>query len=254
MLRRQRSRPAWRGWRLASHCSAHRHLLLLALLLSGSILLGQSIRVLPAAAQSFNQCAPPSVTISVTPPAALVGQPVRFDYAATAGAGCTQATAPLPTLLINFGDGRALLPLNGPSGTMTHSYATLGSYAVLVTAASGGRIGRVQTTVTVRPAAQQLAVTLRATPLTVRAGDLVDFLGQVVTGSGDPNAVTTSATIIFGDGQAVTPQTTGAGFLAQHAYSNVGIYAATLSVTDSSGQTAQASVTISVVPRTLVWP
>ncbi len=251
MRRRQRPCPAQSAWRLPHPGSSQWPLLVL--LLSGILLVGQSIRVRPAAAQPFNQCAPPSVTINVMPPSALVGQPVRFDYSATAGAGCTQATAPLPTMLINFGDGRAPLPLNGPSGTITHIYTVPGTYAVLLTATSAGRMGRVQTTVRVGPAAQQLAVTLRATPLTVRAGDLVDFLGQVVTGSGDPNAVTTSATLLFGDGQAVTPQTTGAGFIAQHAYTSVGTYAATLSVTNSSGQTAQASVTITVVPRTIAW-
>ena len=208
---------------------------------------------LPASAAQppGGQCAPPSVTVNVSPSAPIAGQPVTFSYSAVAGGGC--ANPPLPSMLINFGDGRAPLPLDGPAGTITHIYAVPGSYAVLVTASSAGRIGRATTVVTVAPAVQQLAVTLRATPLTVRAGDLVDFLGQVVTGSGNPNAITTGATIIFGDGQAATPQTTGAGFIAQHAYASVGTYAATLSVTNSSGQTAQASVTITVVARTIAW-
>ncbi len=229
---------------------------LLLLLLGGFVLLTNSMDVRPAAAQSINQCAPPSVSLRVSPPAPVAGQAVTFSFAAVAapplvaGGGC--ANPPLPFMLINFGDGRAPLPLNGPSGTISHVYSVPGSYAVLVTANSGGRIGQARAIVTVAPGAQQAAVTLRATPLTVRAGDLVDFLGQVV--AADPNAVTTSATIYFGDGQAVTPQTTGAGFLAQHAYSSVGTYAATLSVENSSGQIAQASVTITVVPRTLAWP
>jgi PKD repeat protein len=95
------------------------------------------------------QCGPPMVTVSAAPSAATVGQAITFSYAAVAGAGCTMETAPLPTLLINFGDGSAPLPLNEPSGSIMHSYTTPGEYTVSVTALSGGQTGQGSATVSV---------------------------------------------------------------------------------------------------------
>ncbi len=135
----------------------------------------------------------------------------------------------------------------------SHTYALPGAYtATLTLTDTSGRVGRATTLVAVTPGVQRYVVTLRASPLSVRAGDLVDFLGQVV--ASNPGAVTAGTTIDFGDGQTATPQTTGAGFIAQHAYTRIGTYTALLTVIDTTGQIARASVRITVVARTIAWP
>src|SRR5829696_3773598 len=79
-----RSRPGRRGGRAA----------LLLLLVAGLALVGP-MAARPAAAQ----CAPPAVTLSASPRAALAGQPVTFSFSATAGgpvvAGVSCAAPPL---------------------------------------------------------------------------------------------------------------------------------------------------------------
>jgi PKD repeat protein len=102
-----------------------------------------------ATVQVNAECGPPVVTVSAAPAAAIVGQPVTFTYAAVAGEGCTMETAPLPALLISFGDGSAPLPLSDPSGSIAHSYSAPGTYTVTVTARSGDQTGEASTDVVV---------------------------------------------------------------------------------------------------------
>lgn len=216
--------------------------LFMLLLVSGVILLGSGPGLTPAAAQQVaGVCGPPTVTVSATPRTAGVGQSVRFSFSAVAGGGCINP--PLPSMLIGFGDGTSPLPLNGPSGTITHAYNGPGIFTVRVTATSAGLTGQATTTVTVTSPGQSI-VTLAASPQSVVAGQQVDFTGQVIVAN--PGAITTGATIFFGDGQSTVPLTTGAGFIAQHSYANPGTYTATLSVNDSTGRTTQATTTITV--------
>jgi PKD repeat protein len=98
------------------------------------------------------------------------------------------------------------------------------------------------------PAPQRTVVSLAAAPSSAPAGQSIDFTGQVR--SSPPGAITTRATIDFGDGQRVPPLVTGAGFIAQHTYAAPGTYTATLSVTDSTGRTAQAATRVTVTPAT----
>jgi PKD repeat protein len=194
--------------------------------------------------QTVVPCAPPSVTVSATPRFAVAGQAVRISYAAVAGVGCVNP--PLPTMLITFGDGTAPLPLSGPNGTVTHTYPNPGTYTVLVTATSAGLTGQGTTTVAVTSRGQPPVVSLAASPQTAQAGQAVNFTGQVLWAT--PGAITTRVRIDFGDGFVVTPQTTGAGFIAQHVYAAPGSYIATLSVTDTTGLTGRATTTVTVTP------
>lgn len=310
---------------------------LLVLLLSGMALSGSSAAALTASPLSQAACAPPTVSVTASPQMATAGQIVTFAYSAVPGSGCTNS--PLPNTLISYGDGSAPLPLNAPSGSVTHSYSAPGSYTVTVTANSAGQIGQAQTTVmvagasqpptvtasaassvpvgqpvsisysattafgigflsirsmsisfgdgtsplpltppsgtiahtytmpgsylitviatdstgrtgqaqttiVVTGAAQPPSVTLSASPQSTSVGQNVNFTGVVT--SATPGAVSRSAVIAFGDGQNATPQATGAGLIAQHAYNSPGTYTATLSVTDSNGQTGQAQATVNV--------
>jgi PKD repeat protein len=228
-----RSRPGRRGGRAA----------LLLLLVAGLALVGP-MAARPAAAQ----CAPPAVTLSASPRAALAGQPVTFSFSATAGgpvvAGVSCGAPPLPFMLIDFGDGTSPLPLNGPSGTIGHAYAAPGTYAVVVTATSAGVTGQATATVFVSGGSQPSVVALDAAPQAATPGQVVDFTGRVV--SAPPGAITVGATIDFGDGQSALPLTTGAGFIAQHVYAAPGAYTATLTVRDTTGRASQARATVVV--------
>ena len=192
----------------------------------------------------------PVLSLAASPQAIAAGQNVDFIGQLVAS---TPGAIPIG-VTIDFGDGQSAAPVATRQGIFaSHTYAFPGAYtATLTVTDTSGRVGQATTLVAVTPGVQRYVVTLRASPLSVRAGDLVDFLGQVV--ASDPGSVTTSATIDFGDGEIATPQTTGAGFIAQHAYTRVGTYTAILAVTDTTGQTARASVNITVVARTIAWP
>lgn len=190
---------------------------------------------------------PPVVSVSVPFASVTAGQPVTISYSVSSGIGIGFPS--IGSVLISFGDGSSPLPLNGTNSSIQHTYASPGSYNVVVTATSGGQQGVGNATVTVASAAFPPVVTLTASPQQVPAGQSVNFVGSVV--SATPGATTTSATILFGDGQSQAPQFTGAGFIAQHVYSSPGTYTATLSVSDTTGQTGQTSATISVVQPTI---
>ena len=240
-----------RGWRLAA-------------LLVVVVLAAAAGARTAAAQQGGNQCGPPTVTVTAVPATPFAGQQVSFRYTATSGCPpgipISMSADPLPDMQINFGDGTDPVPLDPPSGVTAHTYTVPGTYYVVVTATSAGRTGRAGTPVVVAvapgpipgPIGQSSIVALRATPQTVAAGRQVSFVGQVV--SAQPGTLTASASLDFGDGQSVTPQTTGAGFIAQHAYTFPGTYAATLTVTNTAGGTAQATVTIIVVAAGVGWP
>ena len=235
MVRRHRSPRTPAGCPALSPLATR---LLLLLLVTGGLLLIAPGAVPPVRAQ----CAPPMVTVTASPRVTLVGQPVSFRFSAVAGAGCVNP--PLPGMLINFGDGTAPLPLDGPWGRIQHTYAAPGTYSVLVTATSADQTGQATTTVTVTPLVPQSVLTLSAAPSSVSAGQAVDFTGQVV--SAPPGAITTDATIDFGDGQSAIPQVTGAGFIAQHTYASPGAYTATLTVHDTTGRSSQAMAEVVV--------
>jgi hypothetical protein len=194
----------------------------------------------PAAAQSVGrlsataapvtvdgQCGPPVVSVSASPQAPAPGQSVTFTYSAVAGNGCTMATAPLPTLLINFGDGTSPLPLTGgPSGTIDHTYNSTGSYTAIVSARSGNQTGTAQT---------------------AALGQSVTFTYSAVAGSGCTMATAPLPTLLinFGDGSSPLPLTDIPSGSISHTYSNPGTYTVTVSA-NSAGQigTGQTSVTI----------
>src|SRR5581483_9354752 len=90
-----------------------------------------------------------SVSVTVNPSTNLAnpGQPVTFSYSATTsfGIGFPQ----IRSMLINYGDG-APLPLNPPSGSVSHSYAAPGAYSVVVTATdTTGAFGQASTVIQV---------------------------------------------------------------------------------------------------------
>ncbi len=202
-----------------------------------------------APARVDGQCGPPIVSVSASPQAPAPGQNVTFTYSAVAGNGCTMATAPLPTLLINFGDGSSPLPLTGvPGGSIDHTYTSAGSYTVLVSARSGAQTGTAQTTVTVGGQCSPPTVSVSAAPQPAAAGQSVTFTYSAVAGSGCTMATAPLPTLLinFGDGSSPLPLTDIPSGTISHSYSSPGSYTVTVSAASGAQTgTGQTSVRIS---------
>jgi PKD repeat protein len=197
--------------------------------------------------------AAPTVSVSVTPTSQAAGQPVSISYSTSTSVGINFPT--IRSVQINFGDGSQPIAVTPPSGTTAYTYRSSGTYTITVTAIdSSGLQGQGQTRVTITGPAQAPVVTLNASPQSATVGQAVNFTGAVAFAS--PGTVTTSASIAYGDGVTETPQTTGAGFIAQHSYANAGTFTATLSVTDSNGRTGQGTVQLTVIAAgpTVMYP
>jgi PKD repeat protein len=191
----------------------------------------------------------PSVSVSAAPSTVSTGQPVSISYTVSTSVGI--GFPQVQSVLISYGDG-APLPLDSPSGTVSHTYGVPGIYTVTVTARSAGQIGSGSTQVNVTSGGGSSSIALTASPQVAPAGQNVSFTGTVLSSA--PGSVTTSATINFGDGQSQTPLSTGAGLIAQHAYAVPGTYTATLNVTDSTGQTSQGSTTVTATQASNLPP
>jgi PKD repeat protein len=191
----------------------------------------------------------PSVSVSAFPSTVSAGQPVNINYSVTTSVGI--GFPQVQSILISYGDG-APLPLQSSSGTVSHTYGVPGTYTITVTATSAGQQGSNSTQVNVTSGGGPSSISLTASPQVAPAGQNINFTGTV--NSSAPGSVTTGATIFFGDGQSQSPQSTGAGLIAQHAYTSPGSYTATLNVTDSTGQTGQGSTTVTVTQASIQPP
>jgi PKD repeat protein len=186
----------------------------------------------------------PNVSVAVTPTTQTVGLPVTISYSATTSVGINFPT--IRSMQITFGDGTPSVSIKPSRGTTAYTYRSPGTYTITVTATdSTGLQGQGQATVLITGPAQTPVVTLSASPLTATVGQAVNFTGAVSFAS--PGTVTTNVTIAYGDGMTETPQTTGAGFIAQHSYGSAATYTATLTVTDSNGRTGQSSIQVMVI-------
>jgi PKD repeat protein len=129
----------------------------------------------------------------------------------------------------NFGDGQT-----GSGATISHTYATFGTYTAIVTATNGTSNASVTTTVNVDVPASGLTAQSNSP---MPSGSAVNLSATVSAGSRLTYAWD------FGDG------TTGAGANPTHAYGPIGVYTAVVTATNSvSSITATTSVTITEVP------
>jgi len=149
----------------------------------------------------------------------------------TASAAASSDPIGIQSYSFSFGDGTAVGPQASPMAT--HTYTTAGSYMVAVTVAdSAGATATATSTVSVLsgPTAA-LSLNSSATP----AGEPVIASASASTAGSSPIA---SYTFSFGDGTVVGPQTSA---IATHSYSVGGVYTVTVTVTDSAGNSSQAS-------------
>ncbi len=170
--------------------------------------------------------APPSAAFAVSTANPAAGGSVSFD-----GTGSSETNGSIVSYSWDFGD--ASSPGNG--ATLSHTYATPGSYTVTLTVTDqDGYTAQAAHSVVV-DSAPTPAFSVSAGP---RAGAPVSFDGSA---SNEPGGSITSHRWNYGDGSAV-----GSGATTSHTYASPGTYTVTLTVTDAKGRTASAAQNLTV--------
>jgi PKD repeat protein len=172
---------------------------------------------------------PPTLTASFThnPPSPLVGQQVTFSASATGGTGPYSFSWA-------FGDGST-----GTGLSTAHTYSSPGNFTVTLTvrdSSSSQQTASSQQSVTVTsPPPPPLQASFTFNPSSPIAGQAVSFTGSAFGGV-SPYSYSWS----FGDGA------TALGSLVSHTFQSGGTYTVALTVTDSAGQIAKSSQTVTV--------
>jgi len=160
------------------------------------------------------------------------GESINFDASASYDPDST-----IVSYSWNFGDGDTATGV-----TVSHSYATSGTYTVILTVTDDdGATDSITATKTVRNRGPVASFTESAH--TVEAGESIDFDASA---SYDPDGAIVSYSWDFGDGME------GSGVSVRHAYSQDGVYTVTLTVTDNNGATDTAEATKTVLNRSPV--
>lgn len=192
---------------------------------------------------------PPGYTITFTP---LVGGNVAAGSPYDESGKVTNPNGFIMDGTVDYGDGTGIQPLslnNYVNPTMNfelyHSYANVGTYTVTATVFdNAGGYGTATTTVTVYQPITKLTV-LPFEGATINPGDTYQSFGSVV----DPNAPTTpTVTVDYGDGSGVQPLTLSKGtkFTLDHVYNTAGKFTVTVSASNTLGDTASATATVTV--------
>jgi PKD repeat protein len=165
------------------------------------------------------------VGFTLSPATSIVGSPINFSGVATddyGGLGFTWS----------FGDGGS-----ASGASPSHTFAAPGSYKVTMTATdslTGATAAPVEHTLVINDVP---TASFTVAPNPGVAGSPEAFNGGA---SIDPDGFIASYAWSFGDGA------TGSGASPSHAYATAGSYTVTLTVTDSAGQTAAASQSVTV--------
>ena len=169
------------------------------------------------------------VTVAVNQPPTASFTPSASGLTVTAdGTGSTDPDGVITSYAWTFGDGAT-----ATAPTVSHTYATGGTYPVTLTVTDdGGLTGTTTTSVTVAPDQPPVAAFTTA----------VSSLSLSVdgTGSSDPDGSVVSYAWSFGDGATATNAT------AQHTYAAAGTYPVTLTVTDNLGTTGSTTQQVTV--------
>jgi PKD repeat protein len=178
-----------------------------------------------------------TVTINNQPPVANAGGPytgVRNQAIAFSSAGSSDPDGDPLTYAWSFGDSGT-----GTGANPTHAYTAIGTFAVTLTV-SDGQGGSTASTATVT-INNQPPVANAGGPYTGVRNQAIAFSSA---GSSDPDGDPLTYNWSFGDGA------TGTGASPTHGYAAVGVFTATLTVTDGQGgsTTRTASVTINNQP------
>ncbi len=165
----------------------------------------------------------PSFTVSTNP--TEVNLPVSFSAKASGG------TLPYVSFSWNFGDGSA----PGSGNTVTHSYASAGTFRVTVTVTdSAGKTGT-STAQSLVLNAKLAASTITASPNPANTGQTINF---IATTSGGVTPLICNWN--FGDGA------TGTGCSTNQIYGTAGNFTATVTVTDSLGVAIPESIAVKI--------
>ena len=183
----------------------------------------------------------PRVTISsVAPNPASTGSTVTIAFSSTDPDGSVTGIS------VNWGDGSAVDNLSGTATSDTHSFASTGSFAsrtftITVTATdNSGSTGAASITETVNDKPPAASVT-GVSPNPANTGQSV----TVTFSASDVDGTLTAVTVNWGDGTAVH-NLPGTATSDNHAYTTAGNFTITVTVTDNSGSTSQATGTVSV--------
>ena len=174
----------------------------------------------------------PTAVFTPSPSAPNVNQAVNFNASASTATPGHRIT----DYSWDFGDGTS-----GGGVTTSHAYGTAGSYTVTLTVTDdAGRRGT---------ATQTIAVGVGGPTATFTTSPSNPIVSQPINFNASQSRPVPGRSIVsyawdFGDG------TTGSGVQTTHAYAAVGTYVVTLTVTDSAGQTAFSTQSITVATDT----
>jgi PKD repeat protein len=175
---------------------------------------------------------PPTAVLTASPNSAVA------PVAVTADATGSSDSVGISSYTFDFGDGSSVV---GPqtASKATHTYTTAGNYTLTVTVTDTA-LATSQATASVAVLSPPTAA-LTETPISGYAPLSVIASGSTSAAGTYPIA---SYTFNFADGTpAVGPQP---GPTTSHTYNNPGTYTATLTVTDSQGNTGSATATVTV--------
>ncbi|MEK7269692.1 MAG: PKD domain-containing protein, partial [Planctomycetota bacterium] len=176
----------------------------------------------------------PIAAASASPTLAHRGDEIRFS-----ASGSRDPDGTIVSWAWDFGDG-STADATGAVGEAGHAYASTGTFvAVLTVTDSDGEVSRASVAVTVENLGP--VATASAAPASALAGVEVRFSAA---GSADPDGAIVSWTWDFGDGSMA--DATEASGEAVHAYLSAGAFTATLTVRDSDGEEAAASVQVGI--------
>jgi RHS repeat-associated protein len=175
------------------------------------------------------------------PAAALAVVPSSGTAPLTVVANGGGSTDPIgiSSYTFSFGDGTTVGPQAG--ATAAHTYAGAGTYTVTLTVKdSSGASATSTATVTVAAASGGTGGPTAALSVTPSTGAAPLAVTASASGSTAGTHAISTYTFNFGDGTTVGPQATAT---ATHTYTKGGVYAATVTVTDTAGLTSRATAT-----------
>jgi Bacterial Ig-like domain (group 1)/PKD domain len=181
----------------------------------------------------------PTVTITSNTANPVVGAPVAFTVTPSAAATAN----PLASVVVDFGDGATanLGPITGPTG-VTHTYGREGGYTATATATDiSGQRGLSSVAIVV--GRQQLPTTTLSAPASTTVANPI---AVTFTGTATAPAQIVSARVTLQDGTVIYSGTNANSF--NYKFGGTGTYTLTGVVTDSNGNSAQASTTVQVNP------